>query len=188
MNRIRGLELPEMSVEQKCIYDKIMASRGGIRGPQGIWLRRPGFSDPAQELGAFCRFGTSLQQKLVELVIIMAAAHFKAQYEWFAHARLALKAGLNPDIVAAIRTGGIPAEMEPMESILYRFCRSLLRNNRVNDQLYQEALATFSENALIEIVGILGYYAMVAYTLNAFAVSMPPGELPPFAEPIDVGE
>ena len=105
MPRLAPLDLNKLTPEQKKVADAIVAGpRGGLRGPFEPWLRSPQLADRAQKLGEYCRFNNSLPKDLSELAICLVGRHFKAQYEFYAHARLAKEAGLAPAIVEAVRT------------------------------------------------------------------------------------
>ncbi len=94
MPRLAPLDLNKLTPEQKKAADAIVAGpRGGLRGPFEPWLRRPELADRAQKLGEYCRFNSSLPKDLSELAICLIGRHFKAQYEFYAHARLAKEAG-----------------------------------------------------------------------------------------------
>ena len=103
MARVEDLKPESLTPEQKAIHDRIAGTRGGtVRGPFAIWLRNPAIADAADRFGTILRNG-SLDQRLFELMVLMVARHWSAQYEWFAHARHALEAGLAPAVVDAIR-------------------------------------------------------------------------------------
>src|SRR3990167_8686403 len=109
MPRLAPLDLNKLSPEQKTVADAILAGpRGGLRGPFEPWLRSPVLADRAQKLGEYCRFNNSLPRDLSELAICLVGRHFKAQFEFYAHARLAREAGLSADIVEAIRVRAMP--------------------------------------------------------------------------------
>ena len=95
MPRLAPLDLNKLAPEQKKVADAIMSGpRGGLRGPFEPWLRSPVLADRAQKLGEYCRFHNSLPRDLSELAICLVGRHFKAQFEFYAHARLAKEAGL----------------------------------------------------------------------------------------------
>jgi len=101
--RMAPIPLDKMSEAQKKVANDIMSGpRGGMRGPFNAWLRSPELADRLQKVGEYLRFHTSLDKRVNEMAIIMTAQHWGSQYEWYAHAPLALKAGLDPSIVAAI--------------------------------------------------------------------------------------
>ncbi len=168
-----------MSPEQKKVYDDIVSGpRGGIRGPFAAWLRSPQLADRAQKLGEYCRFNTSLPKRLSELAILMTARHWTAQFEWYAHARLAREAGLDDAIVEAIREHQRPARMADDEAAIYDFCNEAYALHYVTDATYARAIAQFGEASVVELVGVIGYYCLVSLTLNIFKMPLPEGEKP----------
>ena len=109
MARLPELDPAKFSPEQKKVHEAILAGpRGKVVGPLKVWLNNPGLAEHAQALGAYARFNSSLPPRLSELAICVTGAFWKANYEWFAHAPLAIKAGIDPAAIEAIRTGGTP--------------------------------------------------------------------------------
>jgi 4-carboxymuconolactone decarboxylase len=183
MPRIPDLVLEKLSPEQRRAYDAIVAGpRGRVVGPLRVWLESPELADHAQALGAFCRFGTSLPSRLSELAIITTGAFWRASFEWHAHAPMAIKAGIEPAAVEAIRTGKTPQFSRADEAAVHAFARELIETRRVSDQTFQRAVDALGLEGVVELVGILGYYSLVSLTLNAFEVPVPPGAVEPFAD------
>ena len=183
MSRLPRLERSEMTPEQARAYDEIASGpRGRVAGPLAVWVRIPELADHAQRVGAYCRFGTTLPGDLREFTILIAGGHYRAQFEWWAHEQLALKEGLDPAIIAAVKDGRRPEGASPEVGAIYDFCSELLANNRISDKTYETARALFGDDQLIQITSIIGYYALVAVTLNAFAIPLPDGAEPPFAD------
>lgn len=178
MARLAPLDLANLTPEQKEVADAIMAGpRGGLRGPFEAWLRSPVLADRAQRLGEFSRFHTSLPKHLVEFAIILTGKHWKAQFEFFAHARLAVEAGLPRETVEAVRTGERPVFRDAAERAVYAFVTEYFATNRVSDSTYQQALAVLGgERGVVDLIGIVGYYGLVSMTLNVFDVGLPEGE------------
>jgi 4-carboxymuconolactone decarboxylase len=181
MARLAPIDLEKLSAEQRAVADAILAGpRGGLRGPFEPWLRSPSFADPAQKLGEQVRFRSSLPEDLKELAIIITGAHWKAQFEFWAHARMARAAGIAPEAVDAIRTGKRPPLASDRERVVYDFVTEYLRTNRVSDQTYAGAMATLGERGVVDLVGVVGYYGLVSMTLNVFEIDVPDGEQKPF--------
>lgn len=182
MPRLEPLDLNNLSPEQKTVADAIIAGpRGGLRGPFEAWLRAPELAQRAQTLGEYCRFSTSLPKDLSELAILITGKHWKAQFEFWAHARLAREAGLDEAIIDAVRTGAEPPFGNGRQRALYAFVTEYLRANRVSDAVYQRAVAEFGERGVVDIIGVVGYYGLVSMTLNVFEVALPPGEPEPLS-------
>jgi 4-carboxymuconolactone decarboxylase len=165
--------LDQLEPGQRTIHDEILATRGNLDGPFLAWLRSPGLADPAQKLGAFCRYGTSMSLLESELIILLVAARYQCPAEQSIHEPIACKAGLKPGLIAQIRRGELPVLPTPRLQLLATLARELLHSDRIPQPTYDQAREVFGETALVEIVGIVGYYALVAYTLNAFEM-MPP--------------
>lgn len=163
------LPAPEaMSPAQKAIHDSVLRTRGNVQGPFLAWLLSPGLADPAQQLGAFCRYGTSLSLQESELLILLVAAHYDCAGEQQIHEPIARKAGLADAVLAAIRAHQPPPLETPRLRLLEEVARELLEAKKLPDALYARAAAELGETTLVELVGVVGYYALVAYTLNAF--------------------
>lgn len=181
MSRLPDLPLENYSSAQREVYDAIVAGpRGQVQGPLKAWLRSPALASRAQELGAFCRYHTSLPKRLSELAILITGAFWKAGFEWYVHAPIALDAGLDPAAVEAIRNGRTPDLEKPDEAALYAFATELLEQRRVSEATYRRALSELGEPGVVELVGILGYYALISMTIVAFDIPLPEGEAEPF--------
>lgn len=182
MPRLAPLDLDKLTPEQKKVADAIVSGpRGGLRGPFEPWLRSPTLADRAQKLGEYCRFNNSLPSDLSELAICLVGRHFKAQYEFYAHARLALQAGLSAEVVEAVRTRATPPFTRESERIVYDFVTEYLETNRVAQANYTRAVDAFGEQGVVDLVGVCGYYMLVSMTLNVFEMPLPPGEPEPLA-------
>ena len=182
MPRLTPLDLNKLTPDQKKAADAIIAGpRGGLRGPFDPWLRRPELADRAQKLGEYCRFNSSLPKDLSELAICLIGRHFKAQYEFYAHARLAKEAGLSAELVEAIRTRRTPPFASEQERIVYDFVTEYLETNRVAQSNYKRALDAFGEKGVVDLVGVCGYYMLVSMTLNVFEMPLPAGVPEPLA-------
>ena len=178
-DRFKPLTYDQMTPAQKAMTDHILAGeRRAMGGPFNVLLRSPEMGDLAQQFGAHARFRSSLPRKLNELVIIITARHWTAQYEWYAHKRAALEAGLNPAIVDAIALGRRPASMQPDEETVYQFCDELLNTKQVSDATFQAAVKAFGERGVVDLIGVSGYYQLVSMLLNVDRYPLPSGVKP----------
>jgi 4-carboxymuconolactone decarboxylase len=161
-----------MSPEQRQVASDIAAGPRGrfIGGPFEIWLRSPVMADRAQKLGEFVRYRTALPARLSELAILVTARIWTAQFEWQAHEGFALKSGLSQAVIEDLRLGLRPNFPSADEDLIYSFCMELYTTKTIGKPTYAAALDMFGEKALVELVGLLGYYAMIAMTLNVFDV------------------
>jgi 4-carboxymuconolactone decarboxylase len=182
MNRIAELTPARMSPEQRKVHDAIVAGpRGVVQGPLKVWLHSPELASRAQELGAFCRYHSSLPKRLSELAILITGAYWRAGFEWHVHAPEGVRAGLDAAAVEAIRKGERPAFAQEDEAALHAFASELLTTQRVSNATYKRAEAALGTLGLVDLVGILGYYALISMTIVAFEVPLPEGAAEPFA-------
>lgn len=181
--RFAEIPLDKMSAEQRGIAEAIMSGpRGRMSGPFNAWLRSPVLADRLQKVGEYVRFNTSLDKRINEMAILMTAQAWGAQYEWYAHAPLAIKAGLDPEVVKAIGTGLKPAKMKDDEAIVWEFTTQLRRDHSVDDAIYARALEKFGEAGIIDLVAVNGYYDVVSMTLNVAHVKPPAETEMPFRQ------
>lgn len=170
-----------MNDEQRAVAEAIQSGpRGsGLRGPFNALLRSPQLCDLVQRVGAYVRFGSSIPRALNELAICMAGRKWGAQYEFYAHRRLGIEAGLNPAILDAVAEGHRPADMSADEILVYEFVTDLLSTGQVSDARYGAVLERFGERGVMDLVGAVGYYSLVSMVLNVAQVPLPDGETPP---------
>lgn len=180
MGRLRETPPERMTEAQRKLRDKIAAGpRGGARGPFLAWLKSPAYLERLEKTGRYLRYDTLFEPRLSEFAILITARFWRSQYEWYAHAPLAAKAGLSPDVIEAVRENRRPAGMAADEEALYDFCKALHEEHFVPDEIYEGALALFGERGLVELIGLIGHYTTVSMTLNAFEMEAPEGEEPP---------
>lgn len=176
MTRIRPLQPEEMTEDQRAVHAAIVAGpRGQVRGPLAVWLHRPGLAAKAQALGQYCRYDSSLPQRLSELAILVMGKFWRAEFEWWAHKPIALKAGIDEAVVEAIRTGIDPVFTRDDEAMVYAVTRSLNEQRNIPTPLYERAVAVLGLDAVIDLVGVAGYYTLISMTINAFEVMPPDG-------------
>jgi 4-carboxymuconolactone decarboxylase len=173
--------LTELSPRQKEISDRITSRRGGTRGPFLVWLRSPELCEKVEALGAYCRFESSLDLRLRELSLLIAARYWDAQYSWNAHVGKAVDAGVSRESLEALAHGRDPAFAHRDEQVLYAFSTELLDGHFVSDETFKLALEEFGEQGLVDLIGSLGNFSMLAMLLNAFQVDLQPVD-PPFPD------
>jgi 4-carboxymuconolactone decarboxylase len=183
--RLPAIDEDKLTSEQHALMGAIASGPRGtfkMSGPFFCYLYAPAFGELAQKLGAYCRYGTSIAPRLTEFAILTTAHLWKAHYEWAAHEPQALKAGVKPATIQALRAGREPSSAPKDERAIYAFIEELYLTRRVSDRAYKAAHAIIGDAGVVELVGLLGYYAMVAMTLNVFRMPVPDGALP-FKEP-----
>jgi 4-carboxymuconolactone decarboxylase len=184
--RLPDIDEQNLSPAQRAMRDAIVTSRGltssKLGGPFVVWLHAPEFGDIVQKLGAHCRYRTALPPRLSEFSILTMARLWRAQFEWFAHAPIAQKAGVKPDTIRDLKAGRKPRTMPKDEGAIYDFVAELHRTQRVSDKTYARVHAVLGDGGMVEFVGLLGYYTLVSMTLNVFRVIPPATEALPFKE------
>jgi len=171
MARLPTLEQSQMSDRQKQVYDVIATGkRGNVRGPLAIWLHRVDLADKAQALGQYCRYDSSLAPRLSELAILTTARIWDATFEWQAHLSPALAAGLNPSVIDSLSADEHPIFAAEDEALVYEFTRELNINRGVSDELYERVFSILGKAGVVDLVGILGYYALISMTIKTFDI------------------
>jgi len=176
--RLKLLSPGEMTADQKQTYDESIAGkRGRPPPPMMAWLNSPEMARHATRLGAVLRFDTQFPAKLSEIAILVTARHWTSHYEWYAHKRLALNAGMEAKIIEDIRDRRTPHFDDPKGRLIYDLSKSLHEGHGVSRALYDEAVKVIGERGIVEIIGLCGYYTMVSMTLNTFEFNLPEGEV-----------
>jgi len=179
MARVADVAPEDMTVEQKRVYQEIGGVREGlVRGPFPIWLRNPEIADHANRLGNALRLGGKLDRRLFEIMVLVVARYWSAQYEWFVHEKAGLEAGLTQTVVDAIRTRSAPDFAREDERLVYDTITELNETRTLSQPTYDRAVAAFGQDLLIELITAAGFYIMVAMTLNAFDAPVPDGKRP----------
>jgi len=184
--RLPAISEDSLSPRQRELLDSIRSGPRGkisLGGPFGVYLHAPDFGDLTQQLGAFCRYKTSVPPRLSEFAILVTARHWRAQYEWNAHAPIAEKAGVKARTVSDLKAGRVPTSAPTDERAIYAFIQELYKTRRVGDKTYARVQKILGDAGMVEFIGILGYYALVAMTLDVFRVPLPMDAKLPFAEP-----
>jgi 4-carboxymuconolactone decarboxylase len=178
MSRISLLDCDKLNNKQLTIYNKILGSRPSIAGPFIAWLHSPDFADKAQELGKFVRFDTTLLPKLSELAILLVARHWNCQNEWSIHEPFAVQAGLSRDIIKSLNDSSFVKFNDDKEKLIYNYTTELLKKQFISEETYSDIRKVFKEKTIVELTGLIGYYSLVALTLNAFQIPVPESVIP----------
>ena len=196
MSRLSELEGERLSTAQRALFDTITSGRrnigpgpsptitprGCLRGPFNALLYAPHAGDSVQRLGERLRFDGVLSPRQREIGVLCVAARWRAEYEWWAHARIARECGVSDAVIEAIRQRVRPPLDQPDELLVHDYSRALLDEQQVPDALYRDAVAALGEEALVELVILLVYYSLISMLLVSFEVAVPDGEVPPFDE------
>jgi 4-carboxymuconolactone decarboxylase len=184
--RLPYLQRDDLDDAGQAVWDALVGSRGrtvvneegGLVGPFNAWVHAPGAGARLSALGATLRFETSIERRLLELAIIVVAAHWKAEFEWWAHARMAREHGVADAVVAAVERGETPPFEADDERLVHAVAGQLVEHGRIDDATFASAVELLGHRGVVELVSLCGYYTLVSFTLNAFAVPLPPGVAP----------
>jgi 4-carboxymuconolactone decarboxylase len=190
--RFPQLTPDQLTPEQRRVADEILkVSSGGLGGPYNFLLRSPVLADRVLKLADYLRFNTSVPRRLNEMAILIQARLWTAQYEWWAHHPLALKAGLAPHIAEALKAGRRPEPMQPDEAAVYDFCVELCKRQKVSDATFARARSLLGEQQVVDLVALTGFYAQVSMILTVAEAGIPGGAAPPLApmeDPLPLAE
>ena len=186
MTRLPDLRRDQLSAPALDVWDSVVGTRGAqlvndngaLVGPFNAFVHAPDVGRQLSALGAVLRFGTSIDRRLTEVAIITVGARWKAEFEWWAHARMAREHGVPAEVVDAIGRGEDPPFSAADERTVYGVARELTRDGQVSDETYAAAEQLLGDAGLVELVSLCGYYTLISYLLNAFAVPLPPGAEP----------
>lgn len=177
--RFKPLPQHDMTVDQQRVAQVVAGGpRGGLRGPFHALLRSPELADRVRHLGDYVRFESTVPAALRELAILVVARFWSAHYEWNAHRKHAVAAGLDPSVADAIEMGRRPAGLSTDQALVYDFVTELLRDKDISDATFTAATARFGEQMIVELIGTAGYYGFVSLVLNAARVPVAEGGRP----------
>jgi 4-carboxymuconolactone decarboxylase len=186
MPRIPLFPMEAMDAAQRAVLDQIVSGpRGRIQGPLRAALHNPELADRWQALGALLRYRTSLPARLSEIAILVTGRACRSPFEWYAHRIEGEKAGLEPAMLEALLAQEQPPGMSADDAIVWRYAVELNRCKSVSDATYAAALARFGAKGVVELTALVGYYTMVAMTLNCHEIPLPEGVAPAFGWPQD---
>jgi 4-carboxymuconolactone decarboxylase len=186
MSRLPSLRRDQLGSDGQEVWDSVVGTRGdqlvngegGLVGPFNAFVHAPGVGRHLSALGATVRFGTSLERRLSEVAIITVGARWQAEFEWWAHARMARRHGVPDAVVDAIGRGEDPPFTAADERAVYQAARELTGNGQLSQDAYDDALRHLGEAGLVELVTTCGYYTTISFLLHAFQVQLPPDATP----------
>jgi 4-carboxymuconolactone decarboxylase len=183
MSRLPYLRYEELGPDGQKVWDDVVGTRGdrlvnedgGLIGPFNAFVHAPDVGRYLSALGAAVRFGTSIERRLTELAIITVGAHWKAEFEWWAHARMAREHGVPEAVIDAIGLGEKPEFTAPDERTVHAVASQLLAAGQISEDTFAAASELLGEAGLVELVTLCGYYTLISFLLNGFDVPLPPG-------------
>jgi len=187
--RLSQITYADLPAEVRPLADDILKiSSAALGGPYNALLRSPEMGRRCFDHLDYLRFKTSVNKRLNEFAILIQARISNAQFEWWAHEKIARKAGLSDEVMRDLQNCTRPKTMQADERLVYDYCVQLSLNHRVPDALWQEAIAQMGEQAVIDLTVLSGTYVMVSMLLNATQVGIPQGGTPPLQvmDPVEI--
>jgi len=179
--RFPQLTMVQLTDKQKPLGEQIMkVSSVGLGGPYNPLLRSPVLGQRMFDLLHYLRWETSVPLKLNEFAILIIGRQWRSQVEWLAHAPLAVKAGLSPDIVAELKANKRPSNMPPEEAVVYDFVTELTTKHEVSDETFNRAKELLGEQQVVDLTAVAGTYISIAMVLAMSEGGVPPGKQLPF--------
>ena len=181
--RFPQLTMQQLNEQQKPLAEQILkVSSVGLGGPYNPLMRSPVLGQRMFDLFYYLRWNTSVPIRLNEFAILITGRLWRSQVEWFAHAPLAIKAGMSPEILADLKVNKRPANMKPDEAAVYDFVMELSTKHQVSDETFERTKRLLGEQQVVDLTALTGTYVTVAMLLAMAEEGVPPGKEPPFKE------
>jgi 4-carboxymuconolactone decarboxylase len=178
MERLSPIDETTLTADQRPGYDELMSRFGVIAGPFGVWLRSAELLEHGLKLQEMFASRVKLDRRLIELAVMITARLTTAQFVWDVHERQALRCGISADILAAIRDRSTPVFTREDERVVYDIAMELNITRSLSEANFRRGVRMFGEQLMVELVSAIGYYVMIALTLNAFNVPCRDGKKP----------
>lgn len=178
MSRVPPLDVATLSPEQRRVYETIAEGRQTVRGPFPIWLNNWRLAEHANQFGIALREHSTIGRRIFELAVITVCRAWTVQYAWASHSAQAAAAGIEPDIIAAIRDKRDPDFKNDKDRVAYEVASEIMRSTELSQTTYDRAIQTFGLQGTVELVSTIGYYAMVGIFLKSFGVQPADGGTP----------
>ncbi|MFT3663689.1 carboxymuconolactone decarboxylase family protein [Piscinibacter sp.] len=160
-------------LQAECADEVISGPRRALISPFVPLLRSPELMRHAQRMGEYLRYRSALGLHLSEFVILLVARAWSQPVEWAIHAPIAQRAGVSPATIAAIAEGRRPADLSAHEALVYDFCKELESHRTVADTTWTQAVSAFGEAGTVDLLGLVGYYGLLAVVMNAARTAVP---------------
>lgn len=186
--RITPITYDQTTPQQRQVWESLLTTRGdpsrlvgedgALVGPFNSMIASPDIGGRISELGSAVRFRNSVDNRLLELAIITVGAHWRSNFEWYAHSRMAADAGIDRSVIDALAEGTTPTFGNEDEAIVHRFAADLVGTGRVPQNTFDAAKNLLGEQGVIDLITTIGYYSLISLTLNALEIPLPDGQTP----------
>jgi 4-carboxymuconolactone decarboxylase len=168
------LDRTDMNAQQRALVERVEAGpRGAVPINLQIWLHNPNFADAAEAFGRYVSQEAPIGKRAKEIIILVVAAYWESEFEWYWHSTLAAKFGITQEQIDAIRAKRDPGFSEPSEQITYEMAFALNERRDVSDELYKRAMEVLGHTGVSDLIGLMGLYTMIAHTINTYRVPIP---------------
>ena len=181
MARLPNMSRDDLPADKQPIYDRIAATRGGI-GPQSglpnsfsALLNSPGAAEAVAGLGEYLRFRSSLDPIIREIAILATARELNSRYGWAHHEPVARQAGVRDEVIESIRIGRAPMGLPAKEGVFAQAARELAGRGALTDRTFQAVLHLLGPEQTVDLIVLIGYYAMLGRALDTLGVELEPG-------------
>lgn len=171
--RILDIAPQERTAEQNEIFERLTAGRGRILTPYRVWIHSPRVAAPMEQLGTYLNKHSSLSYREVEMIILVVAVHWQADYVVHAHVREGKKAGLDQDILNNLCAGEIPRLENSHERAVYEFASSVIQGRRLSDKKFAALESELKRQGIADLLVLIGYYTSVALAMKVHDVPLP---------------
>jgi len=181
-NRLPVVHRDQMDENGKRVYDINAHGAGKIAqptGPSAIALYSPGAAEPLRRLNDYLRRDDSiLGRHVIEVAILVTSRELDSQYVWTSHEPSALKAGVAQAVVDAIKYGKDASGLADKDALVIRMGRQLFREHKLNPDLFAKSMEVFGRQGTVELVALMGDYAVNGLLVAAFDQQVPAGQKP----------
>ena len=179
MARIDTIPLERMTPGQRRFHDGLVAKKGRpVRGPWMVFLHAPEIGERFAGIVEYFNSDTPVPHKLKSLAILTIARAYTAQYEWYIHEKRARAAGLDEEVIEAIRNGTRPAFRDPTEALVYDLTSEVLEKGLLGDELRARAASVLGQASVLELLAQIGFYIAVAIVVVTYDVETLDGSVP----------
>ena len=164
--RIKDIPENELTPEQAKVFKDLVAGRGRLLTPYRIWIHSPRLAAALETIGTFLNKKGSLSEREIELVVCIIANHWKGEYVWTVHVKIAVKLGIPQSVFDAIRAGRDPVLDNERERAVYDLAKIAMESGAGSDEVFTRAERLLGRNGIAEVLALLGYYSSVAMAVK----------------------
>jgi 4-carboxymuconolactone decarboxylase len=164
----------EMTQQQADLVRRILSGpRKDLPVNMEIWLQSPQFAEVANSFAEYVGHLAPMTKRIKEITILVVAAYWGSAFEWFWHERLSRQLGLTEAQLDGLKKREPVRFEDPKEQAAYDLAYALMERRNVDDELYARAVDVLGHGLVSDLVGLIGLYTMVAFSLDFYRVPVP---------------